>query len=167
MKLTMKIQINDFLLFFALLLCSNFAQAQVGPCPAGMSEYPGSDGIPSCGPLRQDSDQPRGHWQDQWGAFATSDDGTTGWSSSQLSESIATDGAVSNCISRGGTHCRATSTYKNGCIALVNGDNMGYPSRDATRESAIKSAMKSCKKSGENNCDLFRAECSYAKWVYD
>lgn len=153
------------LLGIFLLFTCHFVHAQVGPCPPGMSQYPSPNGIPSCGPLRSDNDRPRGHWVTQWGGFAISDDGTTGWSIGQPAEDIAKQAAIENCVSKGGTACKLSTTYRNGCVALVNGDRLGYPSTDATRDKAISDAMKSCKRGGEKNCELVRAECSPAKWV--
>lgn len=163
----MRKRINTWLLGATLLFFCNIAEAQVGPCPPGMSQYPGRNGIPSCGPLRSDYDQPQGRWQDQWGALAAGEDGTIGLSSNQSTENAAKEIAVDNCALRGGKNCKTTSTYRNGCIALVNGNNIGYSSRDSTREKVIKNAMKSCNRAGENNCEIFRVECSQAKWVGD
>lgn len=151
----------------SLLLTTRFAYAQVGPCPPGMSQYSSPNGIPSCGPLRSDYDQPQGHWQDQWGSLAISSDGTTGWAFSQSSERIAQESAIENCISKGGTQCEVNLTYQNACIAVVNGDNGGYASSDATNQKAIKRAMKSCKKAGQKHCELLRTECSPVKWIGD
>lgn len=156
---------KKWLLSLLLLFTSLLAHAQVGPCPPGMSQYPGRDGIPSCGPLRPDYDQPRGHWITQWGALATSDHGTTGWSTGKPDADTAKEAAIKNCVLRGGTGCKAAETYSNGCIAVVNGDMRGYPASDATYNKAVKLAMTSCKKNGDKNCELFRAECSPARWV--
>lgn len=156
-----------FLSFITLLFMAGFAHAQVGPCPPGMSQYPSPDGVPSCGPLRSESNQPHGHWVSQWGGLAIGENGTTGWSMGQPSEEIAKQAAMENCVFKGGTNCKISATYRNGCVAIVNGERLSYPSTDATRDEAIVDAIKSCKRSGETNCELVRAECSTAKWVND
>lgn len=151
----------------ALLLLGNFSHAQVGPCPPGMSQYPSSDGVPSCGPLRSEGDQyqPRGRWVTKWGALAVSGNGTTGWSVNQSDEGAAKEAAIQNCLTKGGSQCEVEQTYWNGCIALVNGGGKHNSATHSTVLKAIKSAMKVCKDAGNQDCSVVRTECSPAKWI--
>lgn len=162
----MKMQKIKWLFGFVSLLLIQFAHAQVGPCPPGMSEYPSPNGIPSCGPLSSNSAPSQGHWQDRWGALVFSDnDGTSGWSNNQSNEDLAKKEAVANCVLKGGGQCIVELTYWNGCIAVFNGDNRHYSFREATYDKATKGAMKACKKAGHKSCQHFRTECSPAKWI--
>lgn len=157
-----KQQLGKWLLTLALLFAGSFVHAE-GGCPPGMIPYSGTD-ISSCGPI-PDYNQPQGHWQDQWGANALGDDGTSGWSSNQPNEDIAKESAIKNCVSKGGSKCEIELTYKNSCIAVVNGEKTSYSSSDTTTRKAIKRAKNLCKKEGDNDCQVFRTECSPAKWV--
>lgn len=168
----MRTCIKKCLLFVALALEGTLAQAQVGPCPPGMSEYSSSNGIPACGPLHSNDNQPQGRWVDQWGAYAMGNDGTTGFSSSQVGEREAEQAAVSNCLSRAGKQCKVEMTYRNGCIAVIgskssDGSGSHNASSDATKEKAIKRAITVCEKEGGISCQVFRTECSPAKWIDD
>lgn len=160
---------KKMLLSITIFFLSSLTYAQVGPCPPGMSEYPSLNGVPSCGPIHSEATHPNGHWEDRWGAYVFSDDenGITGWSSNQFDANSATKMAMENCVSKGGTHCKVSATFRNTCIATVTSDGEGYWATDVTQEKATKKATKSCRASGEKNCRLFRAECSPAKWVTD
>lgn len=148
---------------FALVLASNATHAQVGPCPPGMSQYPSPSGVPSCGPRRLG--QATGHWQTQWGAIAGGNDGTSGWASNQSDEDSAKRIAIENCVSRGGSQCEVELTYRNGCIAVVNGSGVHNAASDATAKRAVHTALDQCNKDGGKDCHVFRVECSPAKWV--
>ncbi|GGA22146.1 DUF4189 domain-containing protein [Dyella nitratireducens] len=154
-----------------LLLVTTLTHAQAGPCPPGMSEYPGSNGIPSCGPLRSDYEQPKGYWADQWAAVARSNNGTDGFALDQPNEETAKQASLENCTVMGGTQCAVEVTYKNTCIAVAKGvDEAGQAhstiSTAGTPRGAMKEALKTCKKTSEkHSCQLSGIACGLPKWV--
>jgi len=158
------------LLAFSFLSAVSLAHAE-GGCPPGMIPHSGTD-ISSCGPIPPGYNQPKGHWMTQWGAFAQDDNGIAGLSSGRPTEDDAKQAAIDNCVARGGKQCVAEDTYRNGCIAIVSGttpsgEGRGIVHTDRTYKDAIRNGIKACKSSGKTNCELFRSECSLAKWIDD
>lgn len=162
---------KKWLLSLALILFGTVAHAQVGPCPPGMSEYPGRNGIPSCGPLSPDYNQPQGYWEDQWAAVASGNNGIDGFALDQPNEEAAKQASLDNCAVMGGTQCTVGVTYKNACIAVVRGvDEAGQAqstmSTAGTPRGAVKDALKTCKKTSEkHSCQLSGIACGLPKWI--
>ena len=143
-----------------LMLCGLVhAQEQVGPCPPGMSEYPGADGIPTCGAQVQ---QRPVIWASRWGAIAW--DYTRhamGASINQPSKAAAEQAAIANCQSNhGGPDCRTDFVYHNQCVALATS---AYTHNEASAyplKVAVKLALKVCSADGTTGCTVDYTSCA-------
>jgi hypothetical protein len=124
-----------------------------------MSEYPGADGIPSCGsPIQQ---RPI-IWAHRWGAIAWDlKRGAVGGSLEQPSKEAAEQAAVANCQSNdGGPDCKVEFTYHDQCVAMVTSLHKHTESSAATIAEASKSAMKTCTDAGLSDCTVDYTSCS-------
>ena len=158
---TQKASLLRWLLAFSLLLIGGFAHAE-GGCPPGMIPE-GGQGVSSCRPIPGYS-QPQGHWVSQWGAIAT-DVSYAGASYNQLSEEDARQAAIASCVSNGGSHCKVEITYRNQCVAMVEG-NTGHNEASAdTIDHALQITMKTCADAGDTNCHRYYTSCSLPKIV--
>lgn len=162
------LRIGRWLLSFALLFACTLTHAE-GGCPPGMIPHSGTD-ISSCGPIPPGYNQPQGYWEDRWAAVAVSDNSKGGFASDQPNEDAAKKSSIDNCIARGGIHCTVNVTYKNGCIAVVNGDEENNGSHftiatAGTLDAAIKEGLKVCSTWGKNTCEVFRTTCGLPKWT--
>jgi hypothetical protein len=148
--------------FWLLMFCSLVhAQEQVGPCPAGMSQYPGANGIPSCGPLIK---QPMAMWEHRWGAITWDKSrGVMGASFNQPSKAAAEQAAIADCQSPsagGGEGCQVDITYHDQCVALIISTGGHYEGSSATIDQAVKIGMNTCIKYGDTRCRAAYTSCS-------
>jgi hypothetical protein len=161
-----RIWFKAIVLVAALWLTSSEVHAQegAGPCPPGMGYYGTHGGIPSCGQAGNNQ-APTTHWEDRWGAIATDPKkGTLGIVTNMSSQGSATQIALSECQSKGGTACKLDIWYANQCAAMVVGDT-GYNTKaGATVDAAIKAAMKVCM-SATGHCHAYYSACSPAAQV--
>lgn len=134
------------------------AQAQVGPCPPGMSEYPGADGIPTCGAQIQ---QRPAIWASRWGAIAWDNPrGAVGESINQPSKAAAEHAAIANCQSNGGgPDCRVYMAYHDQCVAIATSAHMHNEARAYPLKVAIKLALKVCSAGGITGCKIDYTYC--------
>jgi hypothetical protein len=136
-----------------------------GGCPPG--EIPeGGQGVSSCRPIPGYTQQPQGHWINQWGAIATdTPNHGIGASINQSSEEQAKEAAIANCISNGGVHCNVDITYDNSCVAFVAGDTGHNASSADTVDKAVQLGMNTCMKAGDTNCRAVYKTCSMPKLI--
>ncbi len=146
-----------------------------GNCPAGF--YPigaasGQGGPQGCAPIpgygnsqsTQQQASPRQaplKWASQWGALAT--DAATGSLGTIIGADTRGDAeqqAIEDCQSKGGSHCKVSVSYSNGCAAMVIGDKEYNSNSAATVDEAVKIGMKNCTNSGNANCHVYFSTCS-------
>ncbi|MBO9695834.1 MAG: DUF4189 domain-containing protein [Sphingopyxis sp.] len=113
---------------------------------------------------------PQGHWETRWGAFAASEDGTIGLSSTRPSEEDAVADAIARCTSRGGAGCQMAMTWYNQCAVLVagqapNGKYNPFYYKHYTIKKATKVAMKQCTDQNLNGCKVYFSDCSKAEFI--
>jgi hypothetical protein len=126
-----------------------------------MSEYPGADGIPSCGtPIEQ---RPI-IWVHRWGAIAWDlKRGAAGASLEQPSKAAAEKAAIADCQSPsggGGPDCKVEFTYHDQCVAMVAGDTGHNESSALTIKQAVQIGMKTCTDAGDTHCSAVYTSCS-------
>lgn len=143
-----------------LMLCSLArAQGQVGPCPPGMSEYAGADGIPSCGAQVQ---QRPVIWASRWGAIAWDyKRNAAGASINQPSKAAAERAAIANCQSNdGGPECKTDFVYHDQCVALVTSAHTHTETSAYPLKVAVKNALKICTSAGHADCTVDYTSCA-------
>ncbi|WP_412731074.1 DUF4189 domain-containing protein [Dyella aluminiiresistens] len=149
-----------WLLGLALLVLCRLvhAQEQVGPCPPGMSEYPGANGIPSCGAQVQ---QRPVIWASRWGAIAWDyTRGAVGGSINQPSKAAAEQAAIANCRSNdGGPDCKTDFVYHDQCVALVTSAHTHTEASGYPLKVAINNALKICTSAGHADCTVDYTSC--------
>ncbi|WP_367346244.1 DUF4189 domain-containing protein [Stenotrophomonas bentonitica] len=141
------------------------AQAE-GRCPPG--QYPvGGQGVGGCAPIPAggSGDQapvPTGRWIKTWGAVASSGSGDAGASKGKFSKSEASKDAIAQCAQWGATDCKVTLTYKNSCVAVIQGQKGlgGKVSTAADEQTAIERATDQCKESGSASCKVLYSACT-------
>lgn len=161
-----------WLLLGSLLLFGSTAHAE-GECPPGMfpTNPPGAQGPVGCAPIpgydqQQQQAQPQQpmppppQWATQWGAVATdSIKGSLGAAAGMASRDEATQKAIGDCQSKGGTSCKINVAYSNECAVMMVG-SAGYNfGADASLDKATQSAMKKCREA-DTNCHVYYSACS-------
>jgi hypothetical protein len=159
----MKLRTPRWLLIGLFFLTAGIAHAQTA-CPPGMTPY----GVGVCGydnsqqpSAQQQAQPPQKQWKDHWGAIAIAlPKGVLGVSNNFPSERQATQVALADCQSKGGTTCKLESTYGNTCAAMIVG-HPGYAIATGSSEGeAIQKGMKMCTDGGDTNCHAYYSACS-------
>lgn len=129
-------------------------------CPPGMvPNGPATAGMTNSGCRPASSyDGPR--WEYRWGALAVGENGIGGWATGKRSLGSAKRAAVAHCQNRGGTACESDYTYKNKCIAVVNGPKEASIQTASSEEEAKELAMLACMEDESGRCRLFHSGCS-------
>jgi len=158
-------------LLFGLLLLSSAIHAE-GNCPEGY--YPigaesGQSGPQGCAPIpgynqqqgqQQTPQPPQPQWEDHWGAIATDiPNKSVGTATNLTSQSQATQAAIVDCQSKGGSACKVEIVYRNGCAALAAGDTGHNAKAGATVDAASEAAMKICR-AADTHCEVYYSACS-------
>ena len=148
-----------------------------GNCPQGM--YPiggGNAGWQGCAPIpgynsgQGQNNAPQGHWEDSYGALVFGDakeDGSLryAFSANYSSEDGALKRALNECIAGGDLNCRKETTFWNGYLVLVTGeDGAIYWGVDSKENNAKRHAMDVCNKYTKN-CEAFKTIDSRSVWV--
>ena len=173
-RFTMESAAFAWLLIGLLLLSMNVVHAE-GGCPPGYYPYPmgSAQGQPSpqgCAPIpgyNINQQQPRPQqspppkWVNHWGAIATAlPQGIVGVSTNLFSDADATQSALSDCRSKGGTNCKIELSYGNQCIAMAVG-NPGYSvDLGPTPTAASEKTLKGCTDGGFASCHVIYTGCS-------
>ncbi|WP_254461387.1 DUF4189 domain-containing protein [Xanthomonas sacchari] len=140
------------------------ASAQTA-CPSGVA--PGS---PRCGPSPGGAEapaRPTGEWIKTWGAIATASSGDIGSSTGRFSEKDAEAGALKRCADLGNSDCKVAFTYKNQCVAVVqgpDGSGVGKIVSAVSVEAATKEALRRCKEASGSECVVRGTDCSEAQF---
>lgn len=161
----MKTLARALLLLMAGLLWNGLAHAE-GNCPPG--QYPvGGQGWQGCNPIpgygnqQKAPQRPAEIWQDRYGAIAGDiQKGVLGSATDLRSERAATDAAIADCRSNGGTNCRVELPFRNGCAAVLSSATSHNTSAGATLNEAIATGMKTCSTAGERSCKAVYTACS-------
>lgn len=151
-----------------LLAIASLGHAENG-CPPGMIPASGTD-INSCVPI------PKGYYgqqanaqpvlpppvfQSRWGAIATDGPGGhLGVASNLLDQESAEQTALGNCRAKGGINCQIETWYRNGCAAMIVGEQGHNSSNGTDLNDAINAGMGTCNAS-DKNCRVFYSGCSY------
>lgn len=149
-----------------LAITSGGAWAQTA-CPSGVAS-----GSAQCGPSTMTEPAstsappvPQSRWADSWGGMASDvKSGISGIVTDFPSKRRAKRAAIEECKIRGGEECVVAITYKNQCLAVVDG-NKSYIVSSPTIERAINLAMHDCVQGGGNNCHVYYSGCSLAKRI--
>lgn len=161
-----------FLIYLGLsFIFPNRALAE-GGCPAGMIPANGTN-INSCVPIPQgyyrQSEALRVDaspvWVNQWLAIASdSTNGAVGTAIDVQDKIAAEDQALRKCKGKGGIKCKVDVSFRNGCAALVAGDEGYNVQGAATLERATSHAMEICTKS-TTNCYVYYSACSLPRRI--
>ncbi|MEP6898065.1 MAG: DUF4189 domain-containing protein [Rhodanobacter sp.] len=163
-----------WLLFGMLFLLGGIVHAE-GNCPPGyypIGTPPGQGGPQGCAPIPGENNNsqqqvqnrpPPPQWTSRWGAIATDGEkGSLGTITGAATRSEAEQEAMTDCQSKGGSHCKIDVSYSNGCAAMVVDDDGYNVESDATADKAIQSSMSTCTKAGRTNCHVYYSACSPA-----
>ncbi|WP_429199644.1 DUF4189 domain-containing protein [Luteibacter sp. W1I16] len=137
-----------------------------GGCPPGQVPQQGN-GWRSCIPVNGASQQqgPSDNfvgpqWTARWISVAVdTDKAILGKSAESRTEAEAENSAVRDCASQGGLTCHAIVTAKNGCVAMVVGNNRLTTAGDPIQRKAEAKAIDSCKSSPDTNCTVYYSAC--------
>lgn len=149
------------------LLCLNFVAHAENGCPPGMIPYTGMN-VSSCGPIppgyyknnQSTPATPKIRWASEWGAIATDEpDGILGSSSSMSSQADAEAAALADCKAKGGINCKLETWFRNGCAALVVGNDIYNVTTGTTLDEA-KSKGLEISSAASPNCQVYYSTCS-------
>ena len=148
-----------------MALAPSFAIAE-GGCPRGQVLQQGN-GWRSCVPGNGTSQQQSPsdnfvgpQWAARWISVAVdTDKAILGKSAESRTEAEAENSAVRDCASQGGLTCHAIVTAKNGCVAMVVGNNRLTTAGDPIQRKAEAKAIDSCKSSPDTNCTVYYSAC--------
>lgn len=150
-------------LIVPLLIAAATVTHAEGGCPQG--EYPQSgNGWRTCVPIPGAQSNaratPKVHWVDRYNAIASDlPMGILGTSVDQVSNGAAVTAAISDCEAKGGKQCRLDLAVRNGCIAMVVGDERRIVDMGDTQDDAEKIALRKCGKE-DTNCVVYYSACS-------
>ena len=134
-------------------------QQQLPPSDPSSSQY-NSVYLPSLGQGDTVRPDPRGRWEDRWGAIAAdAKKGKIGTAVDVASKRMAERMALAACKGDGGTDCRIKITYTNQCVAMVVG-KVGYGTSHAATESEAEMLGLSDCKAKDKECSVYYSGCS-------
>ncbi len=143
----------------SMITTSAFAE---GGCPSGQFPQVGQ-GWRGCTPPTQPTapTMPRSpRWDTRWQAIATdTPKGILGKSVDRLSAVSAENDALEDCQAQGGTSCKISISYSNGCVAMVVGKSLLTTGYGATSSDAEQDAIRECEK-GSLSCAVYYSACS-------
>ncbi|MBX9401729.1 DUF4189 domain-containing protein [Lysobacter sp. BMK333-48F3] len=156
-------KLNVLISLTTIALCVGQVRAE-GGCPAGMIPAQGTN-ISSCMPISSSGEEaapslgPR--WAPSWGATAQDpESGVMGAVADKPNKRSAKQGAVADCLSRGGVKCKVQGVYSNQCIVTVQGGGFENDVYAESIERATQQGMDACRKKGRSNCRVYYQACS-------
>lgn len=166
------------LIFLGWSTLAHDAHAEQG-CGDGYKPSPTPEGI-RCTPipgLYQGSganvpQEPWGHWETRWGAYANSDHNVVGMTRNQPSEELAMEAAIQNCQRKGGVNCKNAMTYYNQCALvasgkLPNGRFSVIYRKHYTIAQATQAAKQIADEQGLTDFIVFHSDCTKPEFVRD
>lgn len=104
---------------------------------------------------------PAEQWERRWGAIATDGaKGAMGVATDKRSKREASQVAMQDCQSKGGTKCKIDAAYDNQCAVVIMGSKTYNTPNAITVEKATELGMKTCRNEGNPDCHVYYSACS-------
>jgi len=156
------LRLTIFILLFGSVAGPAFSE---GGCPDGQYPQQGQ-GWRTCIPIPNSGGPARSTapavWEDRWVALAN-DTGKAILGISRHADSLenARNGAIRDCLEKGGTNCKVDISSKNGCVAMVISTRLLTVGSGASTDDAERQALDRCRE-GSDRCEVYYSACSLA-----